>query len=261
MNIKNILVPTDFSDSSKAAVSFAIEIALKLEARLYLMHSMEGAFSMSSERLLEQLINDDRFQKIEAQTITEIGDPGSSILRESEEVGADIIMMGSKGSSGGRKLLGSTTTEVISKSDVPVLVIPQNSTFTGFENIVFMTDFNDGDLSALKEMLDWASYFNANLHILHVFTDDSFQDLIRYKGFKEVVKERIDYENISFERVFNPSFDEGFFDYLNTRTPKLVVLTRYKKRFFQKLMDEDHIRKIEFETTIPFLTLIGDKYM
>lgn len=261
MNIKKILVPTDFSDSSKAAVSYAIEMALKLEARLYLMHSMEGAFSMSSERLLEQLINDDRFRKIEAQTITEIGDPGSAILRESEEIGADLIMMGSKGSSGGRKLLGSTTTEVISKSDVPVLVVPQNSSFKGFEDIVFMTDFNDGDLSALKELLDWARYFNASLHVLHIFTDESFQDLIRFKGFKEVVKERIDYDKLSFERAFNPSFDEGFFNYMKTRNPNLVVLTRYKKSFFQKLMDGDHIRHIEFEATIPFLTLTGDKYM
>lgn len=261
MNIKNILVPTDFSEFSKTAVSFALEIAIDLNARLYLMHSVKSTYSIASERLLEQLINDDRFQEIETKTITEIGDPGLSILRQSKEVKADLVVMGSKGSSGGRKFLGSTTTEVISKSDIPVLAIPQNSTYSGFEDIVFMTDFNEGDLSALKEIADWAKHFNAELRVLHLFTDDSLQELIKFRGFKEVAKEHVDYEKLSFERVFNPSFDEGFFDYMKTRNPKLIVLTRYKKTFFQKLMEQDHIREIGYETIIPFLNLPGEKYI
>lgn len=260
MNIKNILLPTDFSDCSKTALSFALDLAIKFKSRLYLMHSMTSSFSLTLDKRFEQLTSDTRFKEIKNQIITEIGDPDVSILRQADAIKADLIVIGSKGSSRGRKFLGSTTTEVIAKSDVPVLAIPQDSTGIDFEDIVFMTDFNEGDLSALKEISYWARYFNANLHILHLFTDDSLQELIKFRGFKEIVQERLEYSKLSFERVFNASFEEGFFKYLKTHSPKLLVLTRYKKTLFQKMIERDHGRQIGYNTTVPFLNIPAEKY-
>ncbi len=261
MNIKKILLPVDFSECSKTATSFSFELALRLNARIYLMHSMKNILSVPLENFLEEFINDDRFQQVDVKTITEIGDPDLSILREAEILKANLIVMGSKGSSGGRKLLGSTTSRIISKSDIPVLAVPQDSTYSNFEDIVFMTDFNEGDVSALKEISDWARLFNANLHVLHLFTDDSLQELIKFRGFKEIVKERLEYNKLSFERVFNSSFKEGFFKYLKTHSPKLLVLTRYKKTLFQKAIERDHGRQIGYKTTVPFLTIPAEKYV
>jgi len=261
MNIKNILVATDFSECSETAVLFALAMAKKLGAKLYIMHSMTSTFSITLGKLLEKLITEEQFLQTKVKTITEIGNPSLSILRQIKEVKADLVVMGNKGKAIGRKLIGSTTTEVISKSQVPILTIPENSSFSGFENIVFMTDFNEGDLSALKEILRWARYFRAQLHVLHLFTEDSLQELIKFRGFKEVVKESVDYEKLSFERVFNPSFEEGFFNYMKTRSSQLVVLSRYKKTFSQRLMEPDHARNIGDETIIPFLVLPAEQYV
>lgn len=261
MDINKILVPTDFSDCSETAISFALEMAIDFSAHLYLMHSQKSPFSMASERLVELIMNNERFQGVKTSTLTEIGDPGPSILRQSKEVQADVLIMGSKGSSGSRNFLGSTTAEVISQSNVPVLAVPQNNTYSGFEDIVFMTDFKEGDVPALKDMLDWARHFNAALHVLHLFTDDSFRELIIFRGFREVAKERLDYDKLSFERVFNSTLDEGFFDYMKTRNPQLVVLTRYQKTLFQKMTEKDHARQIGHQAMTPFLTLHGERYL
>jgi len=261
MNVKNILIGTDFSECSETAISFALAMAKKLGADLHIMHSMTSTFSITLGRILERLITEEQFREVKVNTITEIGDPGSSILRQIKEVKADLVVMGSKGKSGARKFMGSTTTEVISKSGVPILAIPENSSYSGLGDIVFMTDFNEGDLSALKEILQWARYFKAQLHVLHLFTEDSLQELIKFRGFKEVAKETIEYEKLSFERIFNPSFDEGFFNYLDTRSPQLVVLTRYKKTFFQKLRETDHTRNIGFESIVPLLVLPAEQYV
>lgn len=261
MNIKNILVPTDFSSCSEAAVSFAIEFALATGARLYLMHSVGSTFSIASERLTEQMMSDDRFREIEAQTVTEIGDPGQAILRQAEEKQADLILIGNKGSSGGRRLLGSTAMEVLSKAKVPVLSVPEKSTYAGFENILFMTDFNNGDVSALEDVLNWATDFNAQLHVLHVFTDENFTELIKYRGFREIVKEQLKDKKISFQRVFNPSFFDGLLDYMKTRKINLITLTRYQKNIFQKLTEKNHTREVGYEIEAPFMVLNGDKYL
>jgi len=206
-------------------------------------------------------MSDDRFREIEAQAVTEIGDPGPAILRQAEEKQADLILIGNKGSSGGRRLLGSTAMEVLSKAKIPVLSVPEKSTYAGFEDILFMTDFNNGDLSALEDTLKWAKYFNAQLHVLHVFTEDSFNELIKYRGFREVVKERLKYEKMSFQRVFNPSFYDGLLDYMETRNANLITLTRYQKNIFQKIMEKDHTREVSYEIETPFMVLNGDKYL
>ncbi|GAA5520229.1 universal stress protein [Aliifodinibius salicampi] len=261
MNIQKILVPIDFSECSKTATLFSFELAIKLDARLYLMHSMDNIFSMPLEEFKEELTKNERFQQVKVKTITEVGDPDLSILTEAQVLDADLIVMGSKGSSGGKKLLGSTTTRVVSKSNIPVLAIPQNNSYADFEDMVFMTDFKEGDLSALLEISHWARYFNANLHVLHIFTDDSLEELIKFRGFKEVAREQVVYEKLFFERIFNSSFEEGFFNYLKTRNSNLFILPRYKKAPFQKLIKKDHARQIEFESNIPFLSLPAEKFI
>ncbi|NGP89876.1 universal stress protein [Fodinibius halophilus] len=261
MNIKNILVPTDFSNCSEAATSFAIDFAIAQNARLYLMHSMKSSYSMTSERLLEKMMEDDRFKEVKAQPVAEIGDPGSAILRESKEVEADLLIMGNKGSSGGRNFLGSTTTEVITKSEIPVLTIPEESSYSGFDDILFMTDFKEGDLSALKEMLDWVELFRAHIHVVHISTDDNFEEKIKYRGFKEAANEYADYEKLTFERVVNPSFYDGFLELMEKRNPDLITATRYKKTFFQKLLQKNHTRMLGYEADTPFLSLNGEKYL
>ncbi|WP_138429851.1 universal stress protein [Fodinibius saliphilus] len=261
MNINNILVPTDFSSYSEAATSFAVDFALAQNSRLYLMHSMKSIYSLSSERLLEELTADDRFKEIEVYPITEIGDSVSAILKGSKEVEADLILMGNKGRSGVRKFIGSTTTEIISKSSIPVLTIPKESTYSGFDDIVFMTDFNEGDLPALKDLLDWGEIFDAEVHVVHISTDNDFEERIKYRGFKEVANEHTNYDNLTFKRLVNPSFFEGFVNFIKEKNTKLISATRYQKTFFQKLLQKDHTSMIGCEADTAFLTLNGEKYL
>jgi len=52
------------------------------------------------------------------------GIPSNEIVRASREIGADVIVMGTRGSHGSRSLLGSTAEGVIRYSGVPILVVP-----------------------------------------------------------------------------------------------------------------------------------------
>jgi nucleotide-binding universal stress UspA family protein len=257
MNIKNILVPTDFSECAETALSFAAEIARTLQADIYLMNAAQSIFSVASEKLIEQVQNEEALKEVDVQTIEETGDPSSAILRETDEKKVDLIVMGSKGGSGTRKLFGSTTSEVISKSEVPVLVIPRDTHFTGFGTIVFATDYHDGDLSALEEMADWAQLFDSELHVLHVAPKHNLQAKIKFRGFKELASQRIDYEKLSFEHIINKSLHVGFAQYANDHNVKLLAITRYKKSFFEKLSEKNHTREMELYTKVPLLVSVG----
>lgn len=260
MKIENILIPTDFSESSDNAFSVAIELAHVANARLFLMHAAQRTYSYASERLVERIKTMDRLDGLVTDTIVEIGDPANSILTQVEKTGADLIVMGSTGRSKTRKkLFGSVSMAVISKSPVPVLLIPEKCAYRNFDNIVFTTDFHSGDLAALKQYAKIAGLFDSELHVLHVATRSGSDADSEFKQFKKRAAEQIDYDKMVFEQITGESFYEGFVDYLKVHDARMLSVTRYKKTFLQNLMEKDHTRQMGYNTKMPLLILIGEE--
>lgn len=69
----------------------------------------------------------------------------------------DLIIMGTKGKSNVEKtLFDSISSDVMLKSDVPVLLVPDGKAYFGFDRLVFATDYNDNDLEVLEFLAPWA---------------------------------------------------------------------------------------------------------
>ena len=141
--IKNILVPVDFSEHSKAALKFAGKLATRFDASLKFLHVVDQrvhpAYYVMGEQSIFNIFPDlmdksmsflKEFVKGEIPgNVTTIffvreGNPHSEIVRFSKKQGTDLILMSTHGLSGLEKLLiGSTTEKVVRKSDVPVLTV------------------------------------------------------------------------------------------------------------------------------------------
>lgn len=150
-----ILVPTDFSDPARNALSSAVEIAEQFAAQLVLVHFMEplpaiytgtagvlgsGPNSSSLPELdmsklqVELLdVNRKRLHDIAVEMIpdnlvhtesVEFGYPGSEISGFSEKNNIDLIVISTHGMTGvTRFLMGSVTEKVVRTATVPVLVV------------------------------------------------------------------------------------------------------------------------------------------
>jgi nucleotide-binding universal stress UspA family protein len=142
MIFKSILAPVDGSPPSNAAVSLAVSIAKEANAALAFCHAMHvprpahdaGGFAREQivaeeSQVAHDILDAARKQAdaagISAKTIL-LQDPVTeAILDAAAQTGADLIVMGCHGRSGiVRALLGSKTADVISRSDLPVLVAP-----------------------------------------------------------------------------------------------------------------------------------------
>jgi nucleotide-binding universal stress UspA family protein len=149
LRMKTILVAVDFSDSSEAALAYAVELAKPLGARLVVMHSYElpvygfpdGALVASVEvatRIMEGAQTGlegmvERY-KGEAQldTIVRQGVPWEEVRAVAEEVNADLIVIGTHGRKGiARALLGSVAEKILRTSTRPVLTIHANDFKSG----------------------------------------------------------------------------------------------------------------------------------
>ncbi|PYR92526.1 MAG: hypothetical protein DMF84_13575 [Acidobacteria bacterium] len=140
----SVLCPIDFSDNARGALRYAATIAAHFQAPLTLLAVndplLEEAAALSAgptqltedtQRELERFFSHtfERPPKTSDAVRLEVvsGKPAPEILRISRERACDLIVMGSHGSTGFRKLFfGSTTERVLRETSVPVLVTPGN---------------------------------------------------------------------------------------------------------------------------------------
>jgi nucleotide-binding universal stress UspA family protein len=135
----SILCPVDFSEHSKRALALAIDVASLARSHLTVVHVVDplleaaavasGAGASLTAQTQEELktllqqIAPGRHEPI--GIAVEVGEPAERILAQVAECSSDLIVMGTQGLEGPRRLVfGSTTEQVLRESRIPVLAVP-----------------------------------------------------------------------------------------------------------------------------------------
>jgi len=144
IRLKHVLVATDFSEASEAALRYGRELARTFGARLHVLHvaedimtryalessvalppevqaDLENAVQIRLERLLG---DDDRRELGAVAALRTSNTPANSIVDYSKAADIDLIVIGSHGRGAlGRLLLGSVAERVVRTSPCPVLIV------------------------------------------------------------------------------------------------------------------------------------------
>ncbi len=143
VKIENILFPTDFSDFSRYAASFAVSFACDYGAKLHVVHVVEISHSISemfsekmSEEALDAKVNElaaqelqdastpDLFKKLDYEITCLEGKPFAEIIKFVQNKRIDLIVMGTHGRSAlEAAIMGSTAEKVVRKASCPVLTV------------------------------------------------------------------------------------------------------------------------------------------
>jgi len=145
MEIRTILLPTDFSEFARGAAPVAAEFARLLGARLLCLHVVEpvvppvgwtpagellpvadfgGQLDEAAARELPAFTRGDELAGLEVEEVVTHGEPASEIVRVAEERGVGLIVISSHGRTGlGRIIFGSTAESVVRHARCPVLVV------------------------------------------------------------------------------------------------------------------------------------------
>ncbi len=126
--IETILCPTDFSEYSNFAIPYAVSLAKTYKARIILLHVTDLA--VPNPEALLQKFPDPRFYHDDADKIhieKIVGrdvEPENTIVRLAEEYSIDLIVIGTHGARGMRRVqIGNTVEEVVRRTATPVLTI------------------------------------------------------------------------------------------------------------------------------------------
>jgi len=191
IEFKQIICPVDLSDSSVRAFAHAAAIAQWYDAQLTVLHvvptfepiQMRGDLGdpvrvitpMPREQVLEEMSRTLNLAAVSprATPIAEAGDPQSTIIDQAISKKADLIVMGTHGRRGFKRLLlGSVTEAVLREAPCPVLTVPQApasvSEAVTFKRILCPIDFSPSALQALGFALDLARQADGRVTLLHV---------------------------------------------------------------------------------------------
>ncbi len=145
MQLRKILLPTDFSGCANFALPYAAAIARAAKATIICINvvepivpavgytglaepmpiaDMSEQLEDSAERELPQLVDCEELQGLSIEEVIVHGDAAAEIVRVAEEREVDLIVISSHGRTGfGRMIFGSTAEAVVRHAKCPVLVV------------------------------------------------------------------------------------------------------------------------------------------
>lgn len=194
--MKKILVPCDFSESAREAYAFALNLASKSQAEIFVLKVIdlpffyETSFGTTPQYFDPSIIKDleeeakSNFEKLKSNyssqekvSFTVLRGPVTfTINKFAEDHAIDLIVMGTMGASGLKEYwIGSNTEKIVRYSTVPVLAIRKSFDLSTIKNIVCPTVLNLDQSDLIIRIKDLQSFFGATLHLLLVNTPGNMQ--------------------------------------------------------------------------------------
>ncbi len=186
--IANILVATDFSQTSEQALEYALSFARAYNAKLYLLHVLvmdsltarelggtlrEKLYREAREKM-DRVLELGRFVGVPHEVIVEEGSLWPVISAQIEKNQIDLVVIGTHGAKTlERMLLGSSAEQVFRQSKVPVLTVGPKilqEPLYGIEpkNILLATELDGGPERKTKYAFSLAQEHRSKLTVLHV---------------------------------------------------------------------------------------------
>lgn len=212
---KKILVPTDFTKVVDYAMDHAVKLAKTQGGEVYLLHMLSD---MDEQEVTQRRLDAEmqRAKAIESsvavKTMVREGKVYAGIGSAAEEIGAELIIMGTHGMRGMQFITGSRALRVITNSDIPFIVVQERGLKAdGYHDIVVPMDLQRETRQKLGLVAGMAAYFKGKVHVIVPKESDEFlhhqlQDNITFA--KKYFGER----GIAMEAVVADSGSGGFVD-------------------------------------------------
>lgn len=278
--MKNILLPTDFSEYAWNATRYAIELYRKKSCNFYLLNTYTPAIvhsrfmaasvqgsqyddngKIESERRLKELveqINDEcKYPQHSFETISSFSLLTDEIRNLVESADIDLIVTGTQGASGFDEVfMGSNTVRIIKAvRKCPVLVIPENFIYRKTSQIAFATDFRRSfSLDIIKPLTILAGNLGASIHVVHI---NESEELDRFQQTnKEILHDFLDPLEHQFHWL--PYFSgksDVIQHFLAEFNMDMLAMVHYKHGFLEELIREPVVKRVAFHSKIPLLVM------
>lgn len=269
--MKNIFIVTDFSEASKNAGLYGIELAKLFDANVILFNAYQTPVQIpesyifftpedvceSTKLLLKQeavMINPGN--KVNMEIYCAEGLPSDTIIAEAIKRESDLIICGMKGiAKAFRKIFGSTTSALTRKSEIPLIVVPENAGFHLPKNIALASDLDPETSPATVDLLKvLGEKFTSKIAIVWV-VDDDFNAVkeMRYRTVG-IIKELKNLDPV-FEFPTGSSIPKTLESFVKEHDIQLLAIIPHKHDLLERFFTESLTKEMIFHSHIPLLVL------
>lgn len=227
-NTYRVMVPTDFTEQSDAALSHAAMVAKSFNGEVLLLHVISSEKSRGEAEDKLKTLSEDASNTYSCDLTFEVrkGSIFDRIPEVAKEKDVMLIVMGTHGVKGIQHLTGSYALKVIGHSKVPFIVVQTSKSKGEVNDLVLPIKFSQETKSKLSITATIAKHFGATVHI---FTSNETDEFIRTKVTRELTfaKHFFDERGVKYEVEVAPEhghFIPQMLDYANDIDADMVAI-------------------------------------
>ena len=253
------VVPIDFTPTTENALKFTVDMVKGHDSRIVLLHIISDYRNRTESVIeLEKLKSKYNQEKISMEVRGVTGKVLTDISLIAESVGAQLIVMGTHHVSLFGKIFGSTALDVVKKSQVPLLLLQEGSTYNEIDNIAVAVDLSKESVQVVKSAAEFGKLLNAKVTLVGQRHEDPIfmtKIDINLKIAKDYLANHgIDTEIVLLSEVH---FVENLINYAKEHKIDMIAATYYEETFHifsSKLIDSLSHNALQ----IPVLTFDGE---
>ena len=276
--MKKILVPTDFSENSKCAFNYALELAEQLNASITVVHIYHPSVNHMNEYMI---ITDNELEAISREQLTEfvknkrsnsqnevtvadrvegkleVGFAAEKLVNMSKSGEYDMIIMGATGSTGLlEQVFGKVSLHVAQSSACPVLLIPSGVHFEPIREIMYAIEYELVNEKCLVQLEKLSNKLESNVHLVHVYEDiEKKPNGAKSSLVEKIFQQKVPNLKFTMEAICSDSVVHGLEEYATEKDMDWMVLVKPQRKLWQRLLHTSKANEIIMNPQIPLMVM------
>jgi len=269
--MKKFLVPTDFSETSKNAARYAVELAQDDPQVTIILYNIYDRLAPGADgspltetdedrkKVLERALFNLEIELHELSTvrIEYVAEEGGSLVESIEKFvrynGIDLVIMGITGATKLEQVFfGSNALNMARQGVCPVIIVPPKAKFTKIENVMLLSDFKNArsttPVAQIKKLLD---IFKPNLHVVNVDAEHHVQLTDEFKTERDWIAKTFEEYKPEFYFIRMYDFLEATDTFAADHSIDLIVTVPRKHSFLTGLYKTSHTKKLAYHSHVP----------
>ena len=269
MMIRHILVPIDFSDVSENAVLEAAKICSSTGATLTLLHAylipgysggmayetfippLDEHIELINKQLEEYVAGFPEMANLNVQKIAIPGSVQDMIGAYAEDNNVDLVVTGTRGSSGFMGfLLGTHSERIEGEVQCPVIVLPEGSQLKKGMRLAIAHDYKSTISPDQRELIRFIlSFYSATFDVVHV------EDKNDTPEAEISVRENLKALNPTFHKVVHDDVEKGLNEFSEENNIGMLAIIYHDHGFLNRIFGRSTSRQLTYHSKIPLLVL------
>jgi nucleotide-binding universal stress UspA family protein len=275
LDMKNILVPTDFSEYANAASEYAIKLAKLAGAKIQFVHLQSTPVNwikLSKEKEMKYpdalkaigrsrselngWVKKAKAHGVEAEQAVIFDAMNNQLIDHVKQHNHDFIVMGSHGLSGTlKKVIGSNTQQILRSVEVPLLILKKPIP-KPIKKILFVSDFTDVSKMSFHSLTSFADVLEAHIDLLFINTPDDFKVSTEILKNMDALMEHCHREESCDKNVANAaSIEDGIKGFVTNNSVDLIAICTHGKGALRQLFSPSIAEKVVEISETPILSI------